>query len=282
MRIDKISYYIVDAFTKKNKMFSGNPACVIFCDTFFDDQFMQNLAMEFNLSATVFIETKQKNILSIRWFAPSGEIPICGHGTLAAARLLFDEGFVQKHEILKLQSKIGTIYCEKENNLIVINFPARSLTACQSPPFLKEALNNIDYDEVFEDEFIYLVVLKSEKDVETLTPHFPLIATVTQGNKRAVAVTSSCVGKMQDDLDIDFVTRYFAPKVLIPEDPVCGSVHTRLAPFWGKRLKKNKLIAYQMSKRGGYLYLENKTNRVFIKGDSLVMMKGDIISQTAL
>ena len=257
-----LSVYYVDAFT--NKLFSGNPAAVIFSDLN-DSDLMQKIAAENNLSETAFIK-KEDNNYFIRWFAPSCEIDLCGHATIASAFVFFN--FIDKDATsFCVESKIhGRLEVKKEDDSYILNFPADNLSTFNN---LSQIASIIDEHpiEIYEGRDDLLVILNNEELVKNLSPNFSLIRSI---NKRGLIVSAQ-------SNEYDFVSRCFYPATGVNEDPVTGSAHTTLTPYWSQRLGKTKLQAKQLSKRGGLLSCELKGSRVLIGGKATLYMKGEII-----
>jgi PhzF family phenazine biosynthesis protein len=249
--------WLVDAFTAKP--FGGNPAGLCFIEEFPETPIMQRIAAEMNWSQTAFIVQKSDHHFHIRWFSPRDEAPLCGHATLAASHLIWQEKKSQSN-FLSFDSLGGLLTAERQkNDWIHLNFPAKTVVSCPLQELLQQALGNIPIQSVYKDDILYLLILRDAQAVRTLKPDLTLIE---QLDCRAVVVTAT------GEEPYDFVSRYFAPKVGIPEDPVCGSAHCRLIPFWANILKKNELFAYQASPRGGILKLSLIGDRVSIGGQA--------------
>ena len=254
--------YFVDAFA--NKLFSGNPAAVIFSDLS-DSDLMQKIAAENNLSETAFIRKENNNHL-IRWFAPSCEIDLCGHATIASAYVYFN--FINKDatSFCVDSKKHGRLEVKRENDAYILNFPADNLITFNNLKQIEAAIG-INPIEVYEGRDDLLVILESEELVENLSPDFSLIKLI---NKRGLIVSSQ-------SKEYDFVSRCFYPATGVNEDPVTGSAHTTLTPYWSQILGKAKLQAKQLSKRGGLLTCELMGSRVLIGGKATLYLKGEII-----
>lgn len=276
-RIDEYfnSLWLIDAFT--SDPFSGNPAGVCLVKDFPKTELMQKIAFELYWSETVFIKYLDNTNYHIRWFSPKDEAPICGHATLACAHFLWESGIVTSNEIT-FKSLAGGLPVALENHSnekwITMDFPVYEIKKCDlnisNETFLKisEALNDVEINEIWRDKLLYIVIVNSEEDVANCAPNLELIKTL---DCRALVITAK-----SDKQETDFVSRYFAPKVGINEDPVCGSAHCRLAPFWAKRLNKKDLIARQLSFRGGVLRLKCDDNYVKISGQAKTIMKGKL------
>lgn len=255
----------VDAFT--DKPFSGNPAAVCILETPQDDAWMQNVAREMNLSETAFL-LKQEDGYNLRWFTPTTEVPLCGHATLASAHVLWSEQHLSPDQEAHFHCKSGLLIAKKQRNWIELNFPVNHSEAIAIPPELGQALG-IPIKTVVRNSFTYLVEVESEDLVRNIQPDFTLLAK----HFSKVIVTS----KTETDSKYDFVSRFFAPGVGINEDPVTGSAHCSLAPFWRERLSKDEFLAYQASSRGGVLKVRyTGEDRVFISGQAVTVLQGDL------
>lgn len=256
-----IPIYQVDAFA--NKVFTGNPAAVCFFETWPEDEIMQNIAAENNLAETAFL-IKQKNNYVLRWFTPEVEMDLCGHATLASAYVIFN--FIQQSlDEVEFETKSGILTVKKSGDLLSMDFPSRVPIRTKSSILLEEALG-VKPVEVWKSRDL-LVILDDEKAVQKLRPDFEKMKLIED----SFAVIVSSKGD-----SVDFVSRFFAPNAGIPEDPVTGSAHCTLVPYWAERLGKNKLHAGQLSKRGGELFCELVENRVVISGYASLFLKGTI------
>lgn len=259
--------YQIDAFT--NKLFGGNPAAVIPLKKWIPDDLMQNLAMENNLAETVFfVPSKSKNAdFDIRWFTPTLEINLCGHATLASAYVIFEIRKAKKKKVV-FKSKSGLLTVTKRKEMLEMDFPSwppQRIT--DYPEELLTSLGNPEIAGVYQNRE-YIVELMNEDAVRKCNPDFSLMKKVD----RMVIITAP--GKVSDKYD--FVSRFFAPNSGIDEDPVTGSAHSQLIPFWFDKLGKKKMVAKQLSSRGGTLYCEQKGQRVIIGGQCVFYMKGEI------
>jgi len=258
-----LTYWLVDAFTAQP--FKGNPAGVCVVDEFEDDAILQNIASELNWSETSFVKRIEGNHFHLRWFSPKDECPLCGHATIATAHILWQQGFVTENTIT-FETLSGELSATREEDgWITLNFPARPVKPTISPEALRDALGNVNIEAVLSDDLIYVVVLPDVQDVIKAQPNLNLIEMLPV---RAVCITA------RGALPYDFVSRYFAPRVGIPEDPVCGSAHCRLVPYWSDVLGKNNMLAYQASKRGGILKLSLIGDRVYISGQAVTISEG--------
>jgi len=253
--------YQVDAFT--NKVFKGNPAAVVPLNIWISDEIMLAIAQENNLSETVFF-VEIDGTYDIRWFTPSCEIDLCGHATLAAAHIIFSE-LNYPHKTIEFNSKSGKLLVEKNKDWYTLNFPSESIEEIETPEVLQKALN-VPILKTFKGKWKLLVELENKSVVENLTPNFNLLS---QLDSNGIIVTAR--GEKAD-----FVSRFFAPKLGINEDPVTGSAHTLLIPFWSEKLNKTKLKAFQLSKRTGYLKCKHLNDRVEMSGQAITYLKGQL------
>jgi PhzF family phenazine biosynthesis protein len=259
-----MTIYQIDAFTCK--LFSGNPAAVIPLEHWLDDVLMQGIAMENNLSETVFFVPAADKAadFEIRWFTPEVEINLCGHATLAAAFVLFNILDFDNPEI-HFSSQSGILKVTRQNDLICLDFPSWKPERLDIYPDEISAI--LDYEEfvgVYKHRDI-LVEMMNEDAVKNCNPDFSLM------KKHIDKMIITAPGKK-----VDFVSRFFAPGAGIDEDPVTGSAHSQLIPFWAEKLNKTRLHALQLSKRGGELWCEQKGDRVIMKGKAVYYMKGEI------
>lgn len=253
--------YQVDAFT--DRVFEGNPAAVIPLEEWPESDIMQQIAAENNLSETAFFVKEEDESYRLRWFTPKTEVNLCGHATLASAHVLFRHlGF--SGDKITFQSNSGKLTVEQHDNSYWMNFPSNPPEAIPVPKLLPEAIGMIPlYTGVNTD---MLVLLQDEEAVKSLKPDLLILKKM---EVRGVIFTAP-------GNDVDFVSRFFAPSVGVPEDPVTGSAHTLLTPFWSKRLHKKKLNARQVSRRGGNLQCVQNEERVEIGGDAVTYLTGSI------
>lgn len=256
----KLPIYQVDAFA--SEVFEGNPAAVCPLDEWIPDTTMQNIAMENNLSETAFF-VRQGDGYRLRWFTPTTEVDLCGHATLASAHVLFEHLGYEKQEI-RFASNSGELKVKQREGRLVMNFPASELTESKPPAFLEEAVG-IPAQELYRDTD-YLYVVESEEQVRNLEPD---IRQLKKANVRGVIVTAP-------GDEFDFVSRFFAPAAGVDEDPVTGSTHTMLTPYWSNRLHKNELAGRQVSQRGGTVYCLALGDRVELEGTAITFMQGEI------
>ncbi len=258
----KYTLYQVDAFA--SRVFEGNPAAVCIIDRWPDDLLMQKIASENNLSETAFALNRDDQF-EIRWFTPAVEVDLCGHATLATAHVLFNHCDYPGEKIQFHSPRSGKLSVERSGALLTLNFPIDVLKNVKVPEALSEALGMAPV-KAMTGRTDYLLVYSSQRDVETIRPDFSKLA---GAGTRGVIVTAP--GEKAD-----FVSRFFAPGVGINEDPVTGSAHTSLIPYWSKELGKKRMTAYQVSARGGELICEYMGPRVKISGHAVTYMKGEI------
>lgn len=259
----ELKLYQVDAFA--DNVFEGNPAAVCPLEEWLPDKQMQSIALENNLSETAFF-VKNGDRYRLRWFTPKTEVDLCGHATLASAHTLFEHLGHDRDEII-FDSNSGELRVKKEGGKLKMNFPATSAEKTKAPEGLLEALG-VDSAEVYRATDL-MVVLDSQSELESLAPNFFLLGKV---NTRGIIATAPA-----GDGNYDFVSRFFAPAVGIDEDPVTGSAHTMLAPYWAERLGKNALRARQVSDRGGNVFCEVKGDRVELSGKAVTYMTAQIV-----
>jgi PhzF family phenazine biosynthesis protein len=259
----KLAIYQIDAFT--DKLFGGNPAAIVPLEEWLSDETMLNIAAENNLAETAFYVPTEKGF-HIRWFTPTVEVDLCGHATLAAAYVIFN---IQNYEgqAVLFDSRSGELRVDCMEDWLTLNFPVDSYQIAVPPPALAESLNTTTLLEVYKGKTDYLVVVESEDVVRNLDFDIIILSTIPA---RGIIVTA--VGE-----DVDFVSRFFAPQSGIDEDPVTGSAHTTLIPYWAEKLDKTKMTARQLSKRGGFLKCELSDDRVFIGGQARLYLKGEIL-----
>lgn len=256
----KIRQFQVDAFT--TRIFGGNPAAVCPLDAWLEDGLLQAIAAENNLSETAFY-VRTKNGFHLRWFTPVAEVDLCGHATLASAHVLFEIlGYPGQTIIFETLSGILTV--ERKGALLIMDFPAAPPVLCVPPGPLLEGLGQQPIEVLAADD--YFAVFDSEDTVRSIRPDFAKLAGL---DLRGVIVTAR--GKQ-----VDFVSRFFAPKLGIPEDPVTGSAHCALTPYWSAKLGRKVLNARQVSKRGGDIQCELKGNRVALAGHAVTFMEAEI------
>ena len=253
--------YIVDAFT--DKLFGGNPAAVCVTDSFPDDKLMQNIAAENNLSETAFA-VREDGGYRLRWFAPKGEVDFCGHATLAAAFVLF--GFYeQDSESIVFKTAKGSFTAKRRGELIEMDFPAYSLEHIEITDNMIEALGTIPLAAYRDRDITF--VLRDEDEVRYLQPDLELLS----------QLDCACIAVTAKGREHDCVSRVFAPRYGITEDPVTGSAHCMIAPYWCKRLNKSSITAFQASRRTGVLHCEVSGERVKISGSAVLFSAAEIM-----
>jgi len=253
----------VDAFS--DRLFSGNPAAVIPLEKWPETDLMQMIASENNLSETAFFVPLKDGSYHIRWFTPKTEVELCGHATLASAHVLFTHLNFDREEVV-FNSHSGKLSVKQSGSTYWLNFPAQPPMPVKSPKLLPEAIGTIPiYTGTNVD---LLVLVTGESIVRNMKPDMEILKRL---DIRGVIVTAP-----SDREDTDFVSRFFAPAVGVPEDPVTGSAHTVLTPFWSKRLDKKDMQAHQISKRGGRLHCKMAGERVYIGGSAITYLTGTI------
>lgn len=256
----KIPMYQVDAFTEE--IFRGNPAAICILNEWLDEKLMQNIAMENNLSETAFCIVKE-DLCELRWFTPEEEIDLCGHATLATAYVIF-EILNYPGSTVKFTTKSGILTVEKQGDIMTMEFPSREGTKVEITDQLIKGLGK-ESKEAYESRDL-MIVYENEQEIRELNPNMEELKLVD-----AFGIIVTAKGESSD-----FVSRYFAPSCGVPEDPVTGSAHCTLIPYWSKILGKNKMIAHQLSKRGGVLQCEHVGDKVKISGKAKLFFKGEI------
>jgi predicted PhzF superfamily epimerase YddE/YHI9 len=258
----RLPIYQIDAFT--DRLFGGNPAAVCPLQTWLPDATMQSIAAENNLAETAFFVPDAADF-ALRWFTPTVEVDLCGHATLAAAHVVFEYLQPQRESVRFQTLKAGTLSVSRRDGVLVMDFPVRPPAPCPPPAGLLAALGGTPR-EVWKARD-HLVVYDSAAEIAALTPDLGALA--------AVDCWAAIVTAPGDD-DTDFVSRFFAPAQGVPEDPVTGSAHTTLVPYWAKRLGKTALTARQLSRRGGLLHCALRGERVDIAGKAVTYLTGQI------
>ena len=263
----KLEIFQVDAFT--NKAFGGNPAAVVPLDAWLPDETMHNLAQENNLSETAFF-VRNGDVYEIRWFTPTFEIDLCGHATLATAFVIFDVLKLEAKTIKFHSHKSGDLSVEKSGDVFTLDFPSRPVSPVDAPTGLFEAIGGTP-NEIFKARD-YFLVYETEQQVLDLKPNFSAlhdIAALLKIDAHGFIVTAP--GESSD-----FVSRFFAPEVGVFEDPVTGSSHCNLIPYWADKLGKTEMFARQVSARGGELFCKLAGDRVKIGGNAVLYLRGEI------
>jgi PhzF family phenazine biosynthesis protein len=259
----------IDAFT--DRPFSGNPAAVCLLEARGDVNWLQSIAAEMNLSETAFVRRIDDGY-ELRWFTPAIEVELCGHATLASAHALWNEGMERKDVPIRFHTRSGVLTCRKRGDFIELDFPATPASESTPPPGLLDAMR-ISPSYVGRSTFDKFLVVESEEVVRSLKPDFASLRRIT--GMRGVIVTSP-----SSDPRFDFLSRYFAPGAGIDEDPVTGSAHCCLGPFWGERLGKTELVGYQASSRGGIVRVRLCGERVMLIGEAVTVFRGELVAQT--
>jgi len=259
----KIPIYHVDAFVLEKGVFSGNPAAVCPLEEWLDAEVMLQIAGENNLSETAFF-VKRDSVFELRWFTPAVEVELCGHATLASAYVIFNFLGCKDWEI-RFDTISGELHVSRQDPLLTMDLPANKPFPVQSFPFLEEVLGEAPR-EIWRARD-YMAVYQWEEQVRFLKPDF---ARFNQLDSHGIIVTAP-------GMESDIVSRFFAPKVGINEDPVTGSAHTTLIPFWSERLQKKQIHALQLSRRGGELFCRHRGDRVSLSGRVAPYMKGEIV-----
>ncbi len=255
----------VDAFTREP--FRGNPAAVCVMAAPREQRWMQAVAQEMNLAETAFLHPEEGGY-RLRWFTPNAEVDLCGHATLASAHVLWSEGHLSPEHTARFITRSGWLSAEKKGEWIELDFPAEPETRAEAPAGLLEALG-VTPRYVGKNRFDYLVEVDSEEIVRGLKPDFRALAAI---GMRGVIVTSRAVSA-----SYDFVSRFFAPAFGVDEDPVTGSAHCGLAPYWAARLHKNEMTGYQASARGGIVRVRLSEPRVNLGGQAVTVMRGELV-----
>jgi len=272
--MEETPFWMVDAFVGESagRKLRGNPDAVVLRSQFPPDEEMQERADEFNLAETAFVVPRGPHNFDLRWFSPRVEVDLCGHATLAATAALYEAGLLSANQTAHFQTRSGELRAfVRENGSIELDFPAQDVEECPMPDELGVGLRMDDGQWWFcgrsSDDWLVGVL---ERQLEAVQPDFAALA---QFNTRGIIVTA--IPEI-DREDTDFYSRFFAPRMGINEDPVTGSAHTKLAPFWGARLGKTRMNAVQLSERGGRLELELRGARVAIAGRCRVRARGHL------
>jgi PhzF family phenazine biosynthesis protein len=254
----------VDAFT--NRPFAGNPAAICVLDAPRDPAWMQRVAQEMNVAETAFLIARPDGY-DLRWFTPALEVDLCGHATLACAHLLWEEGYLEPHATARFHTRSGLLTAERQGEWIEMDFPAEPDSPVTADPKLAVALGATPR-YVGRNRFDLIVAVTSETVLRGLAPDFMLLGQI---DARGVIVTSP-----SDHAEYDFVSRFFAPAAGILEDPVTGSAHCCLGPFWASRLGKTEFTGYQASARGGVVRVRVAGNRVYLGGQAVTTLRGEL------
>jgi PhzF family phenazine biosynthesis protein len=255
----------VDAFT--DMAFAGNPAAVCLLSSARDDGWMQQVAREMNLAETAFL-VRRADGFDLRWFTPAVEVDLCGHATLASAHVLWEERHLDAGQTARFHTRSGLLSASRQGNFIWLDFPATPPQPVSNLPDLERAIGaNCKF--LGRTAFDYLVELGSETEVRSVEPDMSVLARL---GTRGVIVTAA-----SENRSYDFVSRFFAPGAGIPEDPVTGSAHCGLGPFWGARLGKKELVGYQASARGGVVRVRLEEGRAHLGGQAVTVLRGELL-----
>jgi PhzF family phenazine biosynthesis protein len=255
----------VDAFT--STPFSGNPAAVCVMDSARDERWMQNVAQEMNLSETAFLHP-EKDGYRLRWFSPTMEIALCGHATIASAHVLYETGKLPRGQQARFYTMSGLLTADEENGWIKLDFPSTQPETAQAPAHFEKALGNVKLKYIGKNVFDYIVEVESEEVVRSMKPNLTLLELV---EARGVIVTARA-----NDSKFDFVSRFFAPAAGVNEDPVTGSAHCCLTPYWSAKLNKQEMVGYQASARGGVVKVALRGDRVWLYGQAVTVLRGEL------
>jgi len=256
----------VDAFT--NRPFAGNPAAVCILPEPRPDAWMRDVAREMNLSETAFLHPENGDY-RLRWLTPSVEVDLCGHATVASAHVLWEDGHLPADKQARFQTRSGLLLADRRGEWIELDFPAKVAAAVEAPAGLLAALG-VKATSVAKNQFDYLVELASEEEVRAAAPDFTALKKV---GARGIIVTARA-----STAGFDFVSRFFAPGSGIDEDPVTGSSHTALGPYWAARLGKTEFTAYQASARGGVVRVRLNGDRVILGGQAVTVMRAELLA----
>lgn len=258
----------IDAFT--SKPFRGNPAAVCLLDREREEAWMQSVAAEMNLSETAFLLPREGGFL-LRWFTPAVEVALCGHATLASAHALWEEHLAEQSAQIRFHTKSGLLTADRDNEVIELDFPVTPELPSSPAPGLLESLGIRKPVYIGRNKFDYLIEVADEEIVRNLEPDHAQLRKI---EVRGVIVTS----RASSTTAADFVSRFFAPGSGIDEDPVTGSAHCCLAPFWSSRLGKQELTGFQASRRGGYVRVRHVGDRVKLGGQAVTVLRGELLS----
>lgn len=261
----KVSYFIVNAFT--TKLYKGNPAAVCLLDSTIPDLTMQKIAQEIPVPTTAFVQ-KKDNDFFLRWFTPTMEIKICGHGTIASAFLLWQQGIVPVDSSITFHTLSGPLQASWFNELVEITIKKYQLEEIECPSELEEWLG-MKPKYVGKTDLDYLVELSHEEDIADFEPDFFAM--------KQFPVRGICITSMSKEEGIDIVSRFFSPAQGIDEDHVNGSTHGALGPYWCEKLSKESIVSKQLSKRGGLIYVTPKEKDVAIAGPAVLTLWGEIL-----
>jgi PhzF family phenazine biosynthesis protein len=258
----------VDAFTREP--FRGNPAAVCVLAEEAAADWMQHVAAEMNLAETVFLRQRDAHAYDIRWFTPTVEVRLCGHATLASAHVLWTEGHVPLEQNITFHSQSGLLAADREVDWVRLDFPALPVEPCAIPAEVADALGVGSQPAYRNANGVYLIELASEDEVRTVAPDF--------GCLRKLPASETIITARSADAQFDFVSRFFAASAGIDEDPVTGSAHCSLGPFWAQRLGRNDLVGHQVSHRGGVVKVRALGDRVDLLGQAVTVLRGELLT----
>ena len=260
-----IPIFQVDAFA--TKPFTGNPAAVCLLDKEAEADWMQAVAAEMNLSETAFV-APQADGFGLRWFTPATEVDLCGHATLASAQVLWETGRLTEDDTANFHTRSGVLTAKRAGDWIELDFPATPAEPIESPPGLSDLLGSVP-KFVGRSRFDLLLELTDAEELRDLNPDFAGLS--------SLPVRGFIVTTKSDVPEYDFLSRFFAPAAGINEDPVTGSAHCALAPFWGERLGKSEMTAFQASARGGVVKVVLAGERVLLRGQAVTVLHGELV-----
>jgi len=257
----------VDAFT--NQLFAGNPAAVCMLPEPRPDEWLRHLAREMNLSATAFL-VRRDDEFDLRWLTPTVEIDLCGHATLASAHVLWEEGHLPRATQARFHTRSGLLTAERHGEWIELDFPVQRGVPAEPLPSLLSGLGITAATAVMKNRLDYLVEVESEEELRAVKPNHTLL--------RQIPVRGVIVTARSDSPSFDFMSRFFAPASGIDEDPVTGSAHTALGPYWGAKLGKSEMTAYQASARGGIVRLRLAGDRIVLGGQAVTVTRATLVA----
>jgi PhzF family phenazine biosynthesis protein len=260
-----LQYFVVDAFT--DRPFAGNPAAVVPLEHWPEDPWLQNVALEMNLSETAYLVPNGSGY-DLRWFTPKVEVDLCGHATLASSLVLSQLGKLPEESEVRFSTRSGILRAIRRDGEYQLDFPVKAAEPAEPPPGLIESLG-VSARYVGRNAFDYLVEVESAGVVRSLAPDFKLLASV---QCRGIIVTAR-----EDEPKFDFISRFFAPAAGVDEDPVTGSAHCCLADYWGRLLNKKTMVGYQASSRGGVVRVELCGDRVLLGGQGVIVARGELL-----
>lgn len=263
--METLPIFQVDSFT--GKPFKGNPAGVCLLQEQMSDDWMQDVALEMNLSETAFL-LRQEDGFNLRWFTPATEVDLCGHATLASAHVLWEEEVLKQEDSARFYSRSGPLYARRKGSWIELDFPADRSEPAAEPDGLSDALG-AEPQYVGLGRFAYLIEIGSEEELVGLKPDFARLTRIVPFD-----VIVTCRSESEQ---YDFLSRFFDPAIGIDEDPVTGAAHCALAPYWGAKLGKQEMTGYQASARGGVVRVRLGGERVYLGGEAVTVLRGSLI-----